>query len=421
MLTEPADILMLSNGPGEVTTWVRPVVQALRQQLGEERDRLRLSLILAPCSHATGNEASIARRYPEIDRVQEPQHFLRFLLTGKTAEGWDWRSRGCVLFLGGDQFFAALLAKRLGYRSVVYAEWDARWWRWIDRFGAMSPQVQAKLPARYRPKVEVIGDLMADVGAEAATTGDAAWIGLLPGSKAMKLAQGLPLVCATAEGIQRQHPQVRFGIPVAPTLSLPELAKFGDRAANPILANLGNVSAQLVQPTEAPPYLQTENGLRIELWTEFPALDRLAQCQLCLTTIGANTAQLGALAVPMIVLLPTQQLDAMRAWDGLPGLLANLPLLGTAFATAINWVVFQQTQRRQRLFAWPNLWAGEAVVPELVGTLQPEQIAAIACDWLERPEQLAAIRDRLRQVRGKSGAASKLAALVAAALATPRR
>jgi lipid-A-disaccharide synthase len=38
---------------------------------------------------------------------------------------------------------------------------------------------------------------------------------------------------------------------------------------------------------------------------------------LCLTTVGANTAELGSLAVPMIVLLPTQQLDAMRAWDGL--------------------------------------------------------------------------------------------------------
>ena len=31
VLTQPVDILILSNGPGEVTTWVRPVVRALRE------------------------------------------------------------------------------------------------------------------------------------------------------------------------------------------------------------------------------------------------------------------------------------------------------------------------------------------------------------------------------------------------------
>ena len=420
IVTEPADILILSNGPGEVTTWVRPVVQALRRQWGEDRDRLRLSLILAPCSHATGREASLARRYADLDRVQDPQHFLPFLLTGRTAEGWDWRSRGCVLFLGGDQFFAALIAKRLHYRSVVYAEWEARWWRWIDAFGAMSPQVQTQVPARYRPKVQVIGDLMADVEVAPSLEAGVERIGLLPGSKAMKLAQGLPLVCAIAQCLHDKRPQTRFGLPVAPTLTLAELAKFGDRTTNPVLAKLGNVAARLIQPDDGPPYLQTEQGLVIELWTDFPAHAQLAQCQLCLTTIGANTAQLGALAVPMIVLLPTQQLDAMRAWDGLPGLLANLPLLGTALATAINWVILQQVRRTQRLFAWPNIWAGEAVVPELLGALEPAEVAALAWDWLEHPEQLAAIRDRLRQVRGPGGAATQLAALVTEVLtATP--
>ncbi len=414
MQSEPSDILILSNGPGEVTTWVQPVARALRQQLGNDRDRLRLSLLLAPCTHATGNEANIARRYPEIDRVQEPQHFGKFLLTGQTADRWDWRSRGCVLFLGGDQFFAVLIAKRLGYRSVVYAEWDARWWRWIDRFAARSPAVAAKLPARYKDKTVAVGDLMVDVAANSQPSAtESEWIGLLPGSKAMKLAQGLPLACAIAEAVQRQRPQTRFGIPVAPTLTLAELAKFGDRAANPVVRKMGNISARLVEPEGAAPYLKTENGIKIDLWTTFPAYEQLAQCQLCLTTVGANTAQLGALAMPMLVFLPTQQLDAMRAWDGLPGLLANLPLVGTGFATAINWAIWQRFQRRRRLFAWPNLWAGEEIVPEWAGEIQPEAVAAQICDWLAQPEILAAMRDRLRQVCGEPGAAEKVVALVA--------
>jgi lipid-A-disaccharide synthase len=124
--------------------------------------------------------------------------------------------------------------------------------------------------------------------------------------------------------------------------------------------------------------------------------------------VGANTAELGALGVPMIVLLPTQQLDAMRSWDGLPGLLANLPLVGSGFAKLINWLVL----RRKGLLAWPNIWAQEMVVPELVGKLRPQDVASIALDFLDHPEKLDEIRSKLRKVRGEPGAAQKIAQLV---------
>src|SRR5512146_1109205 len=94
------DILILSNGPGELTTWVRPVVKALRQQMGNDRHQVRISLVLSPCPNASGREVEIAQSYPEIDRVQAAQHFFPFLLFGKTAAGWDWRDQGVVVFLG---------------------------------------------------------------------------------------------------------------------------------------------------------------------------------------------------------------------------------------------------------------------------------------------------------------------------------
>jgi lipid-A-disaccharide synthase len=98
---EPVDILILSNGPGEMTTWVRPVVKALRQLGGEDRETVRISVVLSPCPHAMGKEADLARTYGEVDRVQASNYFWNFFLWGKTAEAWDWRSRGVVLFLGG--------------------------------------------------------------------------------------------------------------------------------------------------------------------------------------------------------------------------------------------------------------------------------------------------------------------------------
>jgi lipid-A-disaccharide synthase len=417
----PIDILILSNGPGELTTWVRPVVKALRQQLGNDRQQVRCSLVLSPCPNASGREVEIAQSYPEIDRIQAAEDFFPFLLWGKTAESWDWHDRGVVVFLGGDQFFAVIIGKRLGYQIVVYGEWETRWHRWVDRFGVMRPELVDRAPPKYAHKLTVVGDLMADVEGKAGnptapfvpsppfplSPSSSPLIALLPGSKPAKLAQGVPLGLAIVQRIYDQLPNTRFVIPVAPTLDLSALARFADPVQNRIARYFGNTGASLVQE-EGQAFLETAEGLRIHLWTQFPAHNLLAQCSLCITTVGANTAELGALAVPMIVLVPMQQPDAMRAWDGIPGLLANLPGVGTAFATLINWWFL----RKPRLLAWPNIWAGKPIVPEMIGELQPQPIADLALNLLEHPEQLEEIRKQLRQVRGRSGAAQQFAQLV---------
>ncbi|TVP64245.1 MAG: lipid-A-disaccharide synthase [Nodularia sp. (in: Bacteria)] len=417
-MTKPVDIVILSNGPGEVTTWVRPVVKALRQELGADPAVVRISVVLSPCPNASGKEAAIALSYPEVDRVQSAEHFWQFLLWGKTFENWEWRDRGVVVFLGGDQIFPVVIGKKLGYRTVVYAEWDARWHNLIDRFGVMQAKVAEKVSPKYAHKFTVVGDLMLDVSeiSDAMDQGmdqdamnrvsTSEIIGLLPGSKPAKLAQGVPLSLAIAEYIHAKRPQTRFVIPVAPTLDLQTLASFADSEKNPFVQIFGGLSASLVESEH--PVLKTETGLCLELCRENPAHQLLSQCTICLTTVGANTAELGALAVPMIVLIPTQQLDAMRSWDGLPGLLANLPGVGSTFAKVINSLVLS----RKGLLAWPNIWAKQEIVPELVGKLQPQEVAEMVLEFLDHPERLEAMRAKLRSVRGESGAAQKLAGLV---------
>ncbi|MGJ3248997.1 MAG: lipid-A-disaccharide synthase [Elainellaceae cyanobacterium] len=431
-----ADILLLSNGPGEITTWVRPVVKAFRQHLDADRQQVRMSLILSPCPNASGKEVAIAQSYPEIDRIQAAEHFFPFLLFGTTLDNWDWRDRGVVVFLGGDQIYPIIIGKRLGYRTVIYGEWETRWHQWGDRYAVMNSELAKRAPKRYAHKFSVVGDLMADVGSNTAhednraneqaschqasknledpqqsnpsdTAPRSPLIGLLPGSKPAKLAQGVPLTLAIAQQISHALPQTRFVIPVAPTLDIQTLAQFANPDQNPVAQFFGTISAKLVSHADGA-YLKTSDDLQIKLWTEFPAYEMLAQCDFCLTTVGANTAELGALAVPMLVLLPTQQLDAMRAWDGIPGLLANLPGMGSVFARLINgWFL-----RTSRLLAWPNIWAGEAIVPEFVGHLDPREIAAFAINWLNHPETLEGMRDRLRSIRGKTGAATRLAQII---------
>ncbi|MBF2026311.1 MAG: lipid-A-disaccharide synthase [Oscillatoriales cyanobacterium C42_A2020_001] len=442
-MNNPIDILILSNGPGELATWVKPVVIELRRQLGDDRAQVRISVVLAPCANASGQEVEIARRYPEVDRIQGADHFLPFLLFGKTQADWDWRDRGVVLFLGGDQFFPVVIGKRLGYRTVIYAEWEARWHQWVNRFGVMKPEILTRVAPKYAHKFAVVGDLMAEAGGSVGdeeSRGDiqnskfgsadspeakiqnfstppsptpisnSPIIGLLPGSKPMKLMLGVPLTLAIADQIHQQRPDVQFVIPVAPTLTLEDLATYAHPDHNPAILRFGWATGELVMPEDerSLPYLKTPAGVRVTLWTEFPAYDVLAPCSLCLTTVGANTAELGALAIPMIVLIPTQQLDVMRAWDGIPGLLVNLPGIGSKIAKLINWMALQ----RIGLLAWPNIWAQREIVPEMVGKLEPAAIAAKVLHYLENPTLLDHMRYDLQSVRGETGAAKKLVQLV---------
>ncbi|MGA7952138.1 MAG: lipid-A-disaccharide synthase [Gloeobacterales cyanobacterium] len=420
-MPETWDALILSNGPGELATWVRPIVVALKARHPE----VRVSVILAPCSNASGQEAAFAQSMAGIDRVQSAKHYRKFLLTGKTADAWDWHPKGVTIFLGGDQGFSALISRRLGYPIVVYAELQARWPQFIHRYGLKAETVRDSKSShkeRFKGQFKLIGDLMADgvrVGSQDRDHVEKRLdlepgqplIGLMPGSKAMKLSQGIPLVMGTAEYMQSVNPNLRFVIPVAPTTSVEYLASFANPKNRDIAATFGT-SAMLVQDgSEAK--LVTPKGTAVQLWTQSPAYDLLSRCTVCITAIGANTAELGFLGIPMLVCLPSNRLEAMRAWDGLPGLLVNLPGVGTLVAKTINGYM----ERRLGFLAWPNIRAQEELVPELRGILTPQIIGDRALELLADIPRREKMSSRLKAVMGLPGAAKGLLDLVDEVLA----
>jgi hypothetical protein len=198
-------------------------------------------------------------------------------------------------------------------------------------------------------------------------------------------------------------------LPVAPTTSVAELMAYAG-AANPIATHFGGGEPTL-ERSEDPigrDVLRTAGGQAIVLVQEHPAHALLSQCSLALTTVGANTAELGALGLPMLVLLPTQHLEVMQAWDGWMGLVARLPLMRRLVGVGLTaWRL-----RHRGFLAWPNISAGRTVVPEHVGSITPAGIAAEAAQWLRQPEQLADMRDDLRSLRGRPGAVKSLAEMV---------
>ena len=411
--------MLVANGPGELSTWVRPLARRLHQRRPlrplQPQASAALTLVLVPCPNATGSEPQAAARMGLFERILPADRFWWLLL--RPRRFGPWPRRGVVVFLGGDQFWTVLLSARLGYRHLTYAEWVARWPRWNDRIAAMGVEAAERLHPRWRSRCTVVGDLMADLSAasrDEAPLSAGEWVALLPGSKGAKLAVGMPFLLETADRLRRLRPGCRFLLPLAPTASVDDLLRYAG-PANPIAASYAAGQPQLLGPAPSAATdagvqrrLRTAAGTEIVLLEEHPAHGALSQCALALTTVGANTAELGALGVPMLVLVPTQHLEVMQAWDGGLGILARLPILHWLLGRLL--AVWRM--RNHGFLAWPNISAGRAVVPERVGTILPEAIAAEAADWLASPERLQGMRDDLRSLRGQPGAVTALADLV---------
>ena len=340
------------------------------------------------------------------------EQFFDFLLWGRTPN-WEWAKQGIVVFLGGDQFFAIAIAKRLGYKTLIYAEWEARWSRWVDLFAVRNQAVFDKIPTEFRAKATIIGDLMIDQSNQEETLSNslpANKICFMPGSKGHKLQVGAPLVVAIADILKQKRPDLELAIILAPTTTPETLAQY-TQISFPT-ADSDGATANIFDGN-----LVTAKGTIIKIHREFPAHKFIKSNQLCITTVGANTAELAALNQPMLVLLPTNFADTKVGWDGLLGLIASAPLLGKGLGILINAVLISQIQKRGQLLAWPNIWAGEAIVPELWGKLIPTQVATEILSYLDRPDELSKMRDRLKAVCGEAGAASKLAAMVITGIA----
>ena len=109
---------------------------------------------------------------------------------------------------------------------------------------------------------------------------------------------------------------INFIIPIAPTTNTSEYLFF-QSDKNPIAKNysskikaIKNISHSIFD------YLiETSNNTKIYLIKKNPCYEVLKECDLAITTVGANTAELASIALPMIIVLPTQHLNMMNASD----------------------------------------------------------------------------------------------------------
>ncbi len=407
-------VVIISNGPGELATWVNPVVNELNKinnsLCAEDKHDFTLRLVLVPCPNATGKEFLFANSWNKFELITKSKSFWKLLINPHSFANWP--KKGVVIFLGGDQFWSILLAKRLGYLNITYAEWVSRWPKWTNEIAAMNVKVKELIPKRYKYKCKVIGDLMADIKLNSEISlrnKEKHYIALLPGSKKAKLSVGIPFFLEVADHIAEENQNINFIIPIAPTTDKSEYLFFQSNK-NPITKYYSSkIKAIKNFKSSCFDYvIETSKNTKIYLIKKHPCYEILKECDLAITTVGANTAELAAISLPMLVVLPTQHLNMMNAWDGIFGVIGKISFINRFLTFIIKNFYF----KKKKFFAWPNIKAKRMIVPERIGNISPIKIAREVLFLIKNRDQLKSIRDNLQKERGNKGAAKKLASII---------
>jgi len=195
----------------------------------------------------------------------------------------------------------------------------------------MNVKVKELIPQRFQYKCKVIGDLMADINLNSEISlrnKEKNYIALLPGSKKAKLSVGIPFFLEIADLISKKNKNINFIIPIAPTTDKNEYLFFQSNR-NPIAKYYSSKinTIKNFKDSRFDYVIVTSKNTKIYLIKKHPCYEILKECDLAITTVGANTAELAAITLPMLVVLPTQHLNIMNAWDGIFGVIGKISFI----------------------------------------------------------------------------------------------
>ncbi|MDR2523316.1 MAG: hypothetical protein LBC93_06410 [Synergistaceae bacterium] len=360
-------VAVLTNGPGELWGWARPVIAELRQR-GHS-----VSLWLLPCQFASGYERTAASTLG-VDKLEGPSGPL-----------WTWRALGqektdCVLQLGGDLAFGRRIAAYSGAPLICYAYGWKKGMEHAKVFTAYPNMAAAIDSALGRPTAQAVGDLVKD--ALALERGTLKWgetglekasarLLLFPGSRPSIRRMTLGWLMEFLRNLKGLAPEIRVGTLFPPFVPENEFSAWSEAGLHPLKAEAGTA---------------------------------MKSADYALTQPGTNTLELMHCGLPALVAAPLDFLKVAPA-GGLAGYLFGVPALGPAFK---EWKIRKSLERYSGFVAWPNRIAGRMVLEEAVGDVKPKGVAVRVASALKDREKLARVRAELLTLSGVHGAALRL-------------
>lgn len=353
-------VVVLTNGPGELWDWARPVIRELKSRSAE------VSLILLPCQFASGEEYRVAEDLG-ADKINGP-----YSLSGTfRAAHREGRKAEVVLQLGGDLLWGRLAARAGRAPLVCYAYGKKKG---LSRCGKVFTAFPAMAEA-MGGRAEVAGDLVRDslaMESPLAVEEPAEQAVLFfPGSRAAIREFALPFLREMASILKPMAPEWELRVALSPFAPEGEEEKW--RGAG----------------------FTTARGTKAFRGVSF-----------AVTQPGTNTLELMYRGVPFCLLVPFASLSKVPL-PGLAGMAASLPLAGPRLR---SWALKKKGERAG-LLAWPNRMAKEELAQELKGDFTPQWAAERLTLWLHDEPRRKALSSALKEVAELSpkGAASRIA------------
>jgi len=405
-------IFIVTNSPGEVAGWVKPVVKSLKRK----KNQVKIIVVITPCQYASGKEKEVVESLLEVDYVMGKSEYLKYIFLGFKPSGLRLNSpyRGAILFLGGDPIHPLLLSKKLGLPAFSYT-YKPRYKRYFKKFMVVNDAMREEfIEEGVSPeKVVVVGDLVGDVVGPLMpkkeiyklfyVNSESLCISLFPGSRPYMVRYMSPFFLRVGELIKEEFPEAHFFLVLSPFVNREELTNLTEEELNK--AAFRTKPAKL-RKEEGQWELITESGLKV-LVVEENRYEAMSISTMAITIPGTNTHELSLLGIPMIVATPLNRPEALP-FDGLIGLMGNMPLLGSSIK---RWMV-KKYNKKVKFLAIPNRWAKRNIVPEIRGVIQAEDVAREVIRLLRNPEHLHRMSRQLRESFPQKSSADKLAEII---------
>ena len=364
-------ITILTNGPGELWGWVRPVCSELR------RRGHTISLWILPCQFASGHEREAASLLG-VDKLEGPAsasrvwHDMAFERTDR------------IIQLGGDIAFGRRMADCTNAPLAIYsyAPRHVKGAKLLTAYASMSDNDSSD-------DVEVVGDLVKDaLSLDAGTASplhdqeadeDSPRIIFLPGSRPAIRKPALKWLVEVHEALRKKLPNIRVRTLFPMFVSDSEMAVWKDAGLNPFKAGAGAA---------------------------------MKDADFALTQPGTNTLELMHTGLPALVVAPETFLKFVPI-AGVLGFIADLPVIGMKLR---RYAALRSIRKRGGFISLPNRIAGRKLMYEMYGAVTPEDAAEEITERLSRPDELRKNREELLKLSALtgSGAASKLCDIVTA-------
>jgi len=333
---------ILSNSPGEISGWVKPICHYLK--LAEPN--CKISLLLTPCQYSSGHEKEFAKAYCKVDTVYAPNESIQFIRTSQSRP-----ESGGIFCLGSDPIYALILRFKLKLKAVAYTH-----------HSSLAPFIFKKIftATEYG---QLLGSSIALEKASLKTTSENSICLFMTSSRPSHFDALFPFFVETIAILNKEHPDLTCKVSISPLLPPEATRKFANEIA----------ALDIIDPEKR--------------------FHEMAQASLMVSLVGTNTLEAAYLSLPMIALVPLNKPEII-IFDGIMGLLAKLPILKHVLPKLIIFIA----KRKSGFYALPNRLLGKKVVPEVVDVIKSTVIANMIHETIENTHALNTMKDELNKI-----------------------